>query len=277
MNKMTYIYALVDPRTKVPHYIGKTVQHPPQKRLKQHLLKPASEELGVWVNELKTINLKPEFKVLETVALDADWRAAEIYWIRYGLVQGWCLKNRASGGDNYPLELLAKAKPDDIIPRLIYANEDTLSLLTSINCYIMRGKRAEDNTFRDVLHQVLLLAQAENTPQFIEIDQDFHNHILTNGIIQLGRGWRVPLMKKQNLVGGEFLAVGKPFTINGISIAGRWDKAGWRMTIKMYKKTSEVLDSLATEILNEQRRGYDNVLQRASQLMSKTFDSIVAM
>lgn len=277
MNKMTYIYALVDPRTQVPHYIGKTVQHPPQKRLKQHLLKPASEELGVWVNELKTINLKPEFKVLETVPLDADWRAAEIYWIRYGLVQGWCLKNRASGGDNYPLELLAKAKPDDIIPRLIYANEDTLSLLTSINCYIMRGKRAEDDTFRDVLHQVLLLAQAENTPQFIEIDQDFHNHILTNGIIQLGRGWRVPLMKKQNLVGGEFLAVGKPFTINGISIAGRWDKAGWRMTIKMYKKTSEVLDSLATQILNEQRRGYDNVLQRASELMSKTFDAIVAM
>ena len=277
MNKMTYIYALVDPRTQVPHYIGKTVQHPPQKRLKQHLLKPASEELGVWVNELKTINLKPEFKVLETVPLDADWRAAEIYWIRYGLVQGWCLKNRASGGDNYPLELLAKAKPDDIIPRLIYANEDTLSLLTSINCYIMRGKRAEDNTFRDVLHQVLLLAQAENTSQFIEIDQDFHNHILTNGIIQLGRGWRVPLMKKQNLVGGEFLAVGKPFTINGISIAGRWDKAGWRMTIKMYKKTSELLDSLATQILNEQRRGYDNVLQRASELMSKTFDEIVAM
>lgn len=197
MNKMTYIYALVDPRTQVPHYIGKTVQHPPQKRLKQHLLKPASEELGVWVNELKTINLKPEFKVLETVPLDADWRAAEIYWIRYGLVQGWCLKNRASGGDNYPLELLAKAKPDDIIPRLIYANEDTLSLLTSINCYIMRGKRAEDNTFRDVLHQVLLLAQAENTSQFMEIAQDFHNYILTNGIIQLGRGWRVPLMKNR--------------------------------------------------------------------------------
>lgn len=83
--------------------------------------------------------------------------------------------------------------------------------------------------------------------------------------------------EKQNLVGGEFLAVGKPFTINGISIAGRWDKAGWRMTIKMYKKTSELLDSLATQILNEQRRGYDNVLQRASELMSKTFDEIVAM
>lgn len=277
MSKMTYIYALVDPRNQTHHYIGKTIQHPPQKRLRQHLLKPATDNLAQWVNELAEADLKPEFKILESVPFGVDWRAAEIYWIRYGLAHDWHLKNKASGGDNYPLELLAKAKPDDIIPRLIYASEDTLRLLTSINCYVMKGKVAEDNTFRNLFHQALHLVQAENMEQFEVLQQDFHKHILTHGIIQIGRGWRVPLMKKQNLIGGEYLAVGKPFTINGISIAGKWDKSGWRVTIKMYKKTSELLDSLATESLNGRRRGYDNVLVRACDILAKNFDSIASM
>lgn len=275
MNKITYIYALIDPRNRSYHYIGKTVQSPPQKRLRQHLLKPATEALAHWVQELEQADLKPEFEILESVSPDADWRASEVYWIRYGLAHDWSLKNRASGGDNYPLELLAKAEADDIIPRIIFASENTLRLLTSINSFIMRGKTAEDNTFRNIFHQALLLVQAEHTEQFAVLEQNFHNHILTHGIMQIGRGWRVPLMKKQNHIGGEFLVVGKPFTINGISIAGKWDKSGWRITIRLYKKTSELLDSLATELVNDQRRGYDKVLQRTLDLMSETFDKVV--
>lgn len=275
MSRTTYIYALVDPRDQTCQYIGKTIQQPPRNRLRQHLLTPETEGLAQWANELEDAGLKPEFKILESVPSEADWRASEIYWIRYGLAQGWCLRNRASGGDNYPLDLLGSAKADHIIPRILYASEATLRLLTSINSYVMKGKPAEYNTFRDLFHTALLLTRAENTPQFAELEQELLNYVLTNGIIKMGRGWRVPVMKKQNLVGGEFLAVGKPFAINGISIPGRFDQSGWRVTIRMYKRTSELLDELATEMVNERRRGYADVLLHAFNVMARVFDRIV--
>jgi|GEM_PF-2560526 len=277
MTKTTYIYALIDPRDKTKHYIGKTVQNPPQKRLRQHLQKPATDDLAEWVDELKDAGVKPEMEVLESVPPDADWRAAEIYWIRYGLSQNWYLTNRASGGDNYPLEALARAKPDDVISRIIYADEATLSLLTSINAFVMRGKRVEDNRFRDLFHQALEILSAENTDAFDTLKQEFHEQILSHGIIQMGQGWRVPPIKKRNPIGGEFFTVGKPFTLNGISLPGKWDKAGWRVSIKVYKKTSDLLDNLATEMLDNQRRGYDSVLQNALNILAEIFDGIKAM
>lgn len=277
MTKATSIYALVDPRDKTYHYIGKTVQNPPQKRLRQHLLKPATEALAEWIQELDQADLKPELHVLEVVPEDADWRAAEVYWIRYGLVHGWTLKNRASGGDNYPLELLSYAEAHDVIPRTIYADEETLKLLTSINAYVMKGKTTEDNTFRDLFHQALLLVDAETTATFDAMKQDFCHTVLSHGIIQIGRGWRVPVMKKYNLIGGEFFAVGKPFTINGIAIPGKWDKAGWRTTIKMYKRTSDLLDALATVMVDDRRRGYNDVLGCALSLLAEVFDQVKAM
>lgn len=274
MTKTTYIYALIDPRDKTKYYIGKTIQHPPQKRLRQHLLKPATDNLAEWVDELKQVGITPEMDVLESVPPDADWRAAEIYWIRYGLAQGWCLRNRASGGDNYPLEALVRAKPEDLISRIIYADETTLSLLTSINAYVMRAKTVEDNTFRDLFHQALRILEAENTNSFEMMKQNFHEHILSHGIIQITRGWRVPLIKKHNPMGGEFFTVGKPFTLNGISLPGKWDKAGWRVSIKLYKKTSDLLDNLATEMLEKHRRGYNEVLQATLEILAEIFDAI---
>lgn len=277
MTKTTTIYALIDPRDHTYHYVGKTVQNPPQKRLRQHLSRLGEDELARWINELDQEGLKPTYRILEVVSPDADWRAAEIYWIRYGLAQGWELKNKASGGDNYPLELLARAGDDDLIPRTLYATEQTLTRLTSINCFVMKGKPAEDNTFRDLLDKALRLIGTEEETQRNLLEQDFLTHILTHGIIQVGRGWRVPIMKKLNLDGGAFLAVGSPFAINGLSIPGNWDQDGWRTTIKLYKRTSEMLDVLATRAVNAQRCGYDRVLQHMLNAMATLFDKIVKM
>lgn len=277
MTKTSTIYALSDPRDKTPHYVGKTVQNPPQKRLQQHLMKPATQALAQWFDELQELGLKPDLQVLEEVPPDADWRAAEIYWIRHGLAHNWPLKNAASGGDNYPLDLILSGKANDIIPRVIYGSEDTFRLLTSINAYVMKGKKAEDNRFRDLFHRGLSIHAAEATDEFDTLKHEFRNTILSHGIIQMGRGWRVPVIKKRNLLGEEFLTVGKPFTINGIALPGNWNHTGWRTTIKMYKQTSELLDTLATELQANQRRGYDNVLQQALDLLATIFDEIVAM
>lgn len=274
--KATFIYALIDPRDTSYHYIGKTVQYPLSKRLKQHLRSPATDELASWFNELAKDSFTPEIRLLESVPADYDWRASEVYWIRHGLANGWQLKNKASGGDNYSLEKLAQAKPDDIIARVIYADEDTLTLLTSINCYVMRGKQAEDNTFRDLFHRALLLVDVAHTSvEYDQLQNNFRNYILTHGIIQLGRGWRVPLIKKKNPIGDEFLTVGKPFTINGLSLAGKWDKFGWRITIKMYKTSSDLLDDLATSVVNAHRRGYSDVLQSITQSIATAFDFVM--
>lgn len=277
MMKTTIIYALIDPRDETQHYIGKTVQHPLTKRLKQHLRTPATNELADWFNTLKHFGLTPQIKMLESVPPENDWRAAEIYWIRHGLARGWTLKNKTSGGDNYPLEVLARAKPNDIISRVIYADEDTLTLLTTINCYVMRGRRAEDNLFRDLFHNALMLVDAYNISQeeFDRRQKNLSHYVLTHGIIQLGRGWRVPLIKKKNPLGNEFLTVGKPFTINGLSMAGNWDKSGWRVSIKLYKQTSDLLDDLATAIVDEHRRGYRDVLWHMVRIVAATFDYVM--
>ncbi|MEL6404355.1 MAG: hypothetical protein AAFV98_00870 [Chloroflexota bacterium] len=275
MSKPTTIYALIDPRDNSHHYIGKTIQMPPQKRLRQHLKTPASDELAQWIDNLANVNITPELKVLETVPHDADWRAAEVYWIRFGISQQWQLKNKTTGGDNYPLDLLAHAKADTLIPRIVYAREDTLRLLMSINCYVMRGKRAENNTFRELLHQALSIVQLTDSHLTDAKRDNLYQHILSSGIIQQGRGWRVPLIKKSNPIGGEFLAVGKPFAINGIGIPGKWDKAGWRTSIKMSKATSELLDTLATQSASaNRRRGYDDVILSACSVLASIFDEI---
>lgn len=277
MSKITYIYALIDPRDQTQHYIGKTVQSPPKKRLRQHLLHPATDGLAEWFSELEHAGHKPELKILETVPVDGDWRAAEIYWIRYALAQGWYLRNKASGGDNYPLEILAEAQPDDIIPRVLYADEATLKLITGINSFVMKGKTAEDHTFRDLLHHTLVLLEAENTDHFEALLDTFCERTLSRGLVQMGRGWRIPVLKQYNRIDGEFFTVRQPFRINGIGIAGKWDASGWRNTLKMYKRTSDLLDDLATEIVDEQRRGYADVLQRATTIIAETFDKIAKM
>ena len=277
MAKTTYIYALIDPRDQTPHYIGKTVQNPPQKRLRQHQRKPATDGLAAWIDDLLRADMKPTLETLETAPPGADWRAAEIYWIRHGLAQGWPLENRAIGGDNYPIEALENAEANDLIPRIIYAREETLKLLTSINAFVMRGRRAEDDTFRELFHAALKILEAQPTDRVNDMRRDLIETGLSWGVVQIGRGWRVPVKIKRNLIGGEFLTVGKPFNINGIGVPGKWDQGGWRALIRMYKKSSEILDTLATRQIDDRRRGYESVLQDTLEILASIFDDIAAM
>ena len=56
------IYALVDPRTNEPRYVGAT--HDPDNRLKAHLKHSHSVAVRKWVAELKASGLVPRFEVL---------------------------------------------------------------------------------------------------------------------------------------------------------------------------------------------------------------------
>lgn len=74
------IYALIDPRTGEPRYVGKTSA--PLKRLAGHLSDArcgGKSPKAHWLRELLASGLAPEMQVLEEVE-PGDWRAAEQRW-----------------------------------------------------------------------------------------------------------------------------------------------------------------------------------------------------
>jgi len=75
-----YIYALVDPRNEDVRYIGKTGNL--EKRLRAHLRADPSEKSplkNAWINQLKSLGLKPKQQILEQCSVD-NWQERERYW-----------------------------------------------------------------------------------------------------------------------------------------------------------------------------------------------------
>jgi len=79
------IYALVDPRTKKPRYVGCTrcgltrlSQHTVEARSRAH----GNERVGRWLRRLDKLGLCPEFRVLEIQTTLAGAQRAEFKWIR---------------------------------------------------------------------------------------------------------------------------------------------------------------------------------------------------
>lgn len=80
---MVKIYALKDTRTLCVMYIGQTVQ-PLGVRLSGHVNNPIQKDdrKGVWVRELKSLNLKPIIEVIEEVA-EISAYDREMFYIKY--------------------------------------------------------------------------------------------------------------------------------------------------------------------------------------------------
>lgn len=93
----SYIYALVDPRTGIIRYVGKTTN--PSFRLEGHLRDRRRCERVKWLRELKHANLEPVMVILEVVHAPVRWQDREVFWIAMGRELGWDLTNVADGGD----------------------------------------------------------------------------------------------------------------------------------------------------------------------------------
>lgn len=96
--KTVYIYALVDPRTGLIRYIGKTIQSAAA-RLMAHLQDRGRCHRVNWIAELSRLGLKPEIRLIERLEGSIPWQEAERHWIAYGRKNGWPLTNNTSGGD----------------------------------------------------------------------------------------------------------------------------------------------------------------------------------
>ena len=99
--RRVWIYALCDPHTDEPRYVGKTVSSP-LSRLREHkALARRKRRLPVqrWLNASAGVKLAGAYmRVLEVSNADA-WAERERFWIARGRALGWRLFNLTDGGD----------------------------------------------------------------------------------------------------------------------------------------------------------------------------------
>lgn len=101
--KPTAIYALLDPRTAEPRYIGKSVQ--PKERFWLHLHYSRHPELQKsqmsykdrWIASLLHAGAEPRMVIIEWTG--SKWQDRERFWIALFLCLGFKLTNTTKGGD----------------------------------------------------------------------------------------------------------------------------------------------------------------------------------
>jgi hypothetical protein len=99
MTTGSHIYALLDPLTFTPRYIGRTANSL-GKRLSQHLADTKLRQktaLAGWLRELVAAGQKPPIALLDTVD-NEEWRQAEREWIARLQAEGIALLNQSDGG-----------------------------------------------------------------------------------------------------------------------------------------------------------------------------------
>jgi predicted GIY-YIG superfamily endonuclease len=87
-----FVYELVDPRTNDVAYVGITDN--PNRRFQAHLSDTeTNDEKRMWIEQLRSENLEPRMRILETVETREEAFQREKYWIRHYIEQGKFLIN----------------------------------------------------------------------------------------------------------------------------------------------------------------------------------------
>jgi hypothetical protein len=95
VRKIRFVYTLADPRDGAVRYVGASTN--PYARAHE-APKHAKGPKGVWLRELRALDLKPQLAIVEEVAPDDDWEEREKHWI--SAIPG--LLNVATGGNGAP-------------------------------------------------------------------------------------------------------------------------------------------------------------------------------
>jgi len=96
----TFIYALVDPETGEPRYIGKS--NNPRHRFYAHNYRGDAPHKDNWLKKLKSSGLLPLLEILDEVPA-SEWEEYEQEYIRAFRVLGFDLTNATAGGDGGPI------------------------------------------------------------------------------------------------------------------------------------------------------------------------------
>lgn len=94
---MTYIYALIDPRTYKIRYVGKA--NKPNNRHNEHSSRFYEDNYrSRWLHQLYNLSLKALLYVIEECN-DSVWQERERFWIKYYRELGCSLVNATDGGE----------------------------------------------------------------------------------------------------------------------------------------------------------------------------------
>lgn len=126
---MIYIYALIDPRTRGIRYVGQSTD--PERRYAEHLQRAEGTPKGVWIRELRALNLEPDLIVLGDAEDQQQANYLEIWWMLVGWRQGWKLTN----GTN-PSEWRVA---EDF--KLLFADELVQASAEGIKGFVLTAKR----------------------------------------------------------------------------------------------------------------------------------------
>lgn len=101
MNSPFLIYALVDPDSKLPRYIGRSSSglKRPQHYFSTAVLKKETSHKSNWILSLFRKGKKPIVHVLEYFECSSELNDAECFWIAQGRGIGWPLTNLTKGGE----------------------------------------------------------------------------------------------------------------------------------------------------------------------------------
>lgn len=96
------IYALIDPRTMLINYVGKT-ENGCKRRYHRHLWERDQEAYQTlckkWLRDLKMAGFDPIIHMLDATCTRAELATEERWWIAYGRALSWPLTNMTHGGD----------------------------------------------------------------------------------------------------------------------------------------------------------------------------------
>lgn len=95
----TIIYGLVDPRTQLVRYVGKSTSGLTRPRAHRSASgRAAATHSANWIRQLKSLGLDYEIVVLDQGSA-TELPALERWWISYGRASGWPLTNLTDGGE----------------------------------------------------------------------------------------------------------------------------------------------------------------------------------
>lgn len=147
-NYFVYIYALLDPTTYEPRYIGRSNR--PEQRYNQHIRYPEKSQKWDWICSLKERGELPILWVLDEVSY-MQMISAEAKWIVEGFSRGWRLTNKMprSCKDKVKLDQQVATTPSG--PPEMNLNQPIISGLTGMEQTAMPYRPVHERGWREQL------------------------------------------------------------------------------------------------------------------------------
>lgn len=99
MGPLAIIYALIDPRTRLIRYVGRSSGGLRRPKSHHSNARTGKTYCAAWIRELRRLGLRYEIVVLEVCSFKEELPERERWWVAYGRLSAWPLTNLTDGGE----------------------------------------------------------------------------------------------------------------------------------------------------------------------------------